>query len=110
MTPLTYICETPMLKLVEAKGQSWGLNTELLNGKNCHVTGFPAGFPVGISDPRSFVVLALDRFVRDSNSQYKFPRLDLAHATTHFEEHILRSSSQCRCSIVRQSEFGITDG
>jgi len=82
MTPLTYICETPMLKLVEAKGQSWGLNTELLNGKNCHVTGFP----VGISDPRSFVVLALDRFVRDSNSQYKFPRLDLAHATTHFEE------------------------
>ena len=81
ITPLSFICESPMIELVEAKGKSWGLNTDLLDGKNCHVTGFP----IGIHDPRDFVILGHDRMVIAPGTKYKFPRLDLAQATTHFE-------------------------
>lgn len=81
ITPLTYICEKRMIKLVEAKGNSLGLHTDLLNGRNCHVTGFP----VGIDDPRQFVIVCKDHVLEAPDSPYRFPLLDLTHATSHFE-------------------------
>ena len=71
-----------MVKLVEAKAKSGGLNTDLLNGKNCHVSGFP----IGIDDPRSFVVVAVDKLAATAVPGLKFSQLDLAHATVHFEQ------------------------
>ena len=85
ITPLTFVCETPMLELVQAKGNSWGLNTDLLDGRNCHVTGFPLGIP----DPRKRVLVVKDRTVPAQDPRFNYARLDLAHATTHFE--ILRT-------------------
>jgi hypothetical protein len=79
MTPLMYFGEVEMLCLVEAKGKSNGLHTHLVDGRNCHVTGFPKGIP----NPREHVVIARDLLVMEERTGLKFPRLDLAHAVYH---------------------------
>lgn len=73
-TSVTYNAESPMLRLLEVKGRTGGLNTDKLQARNCHVTGFP----VGVDDPRRWVIVA-----RDNVKQWErleIPLLDIRHA------------------------------
>lgn len=56
-SPLDYSAERDMLRLLMVKGETAGRNTSCLGEFNCHVTGFP----VGIEDPRQWVIVARDK-------------------------------------------------
>ncbi len=73
-TPMTYNAERDMVRVLEMKGKTGGANTDLINGMNCHVTGFPRG----IDDPRKFVILVRDH--TEDKEPLRFPLLDIAHA------------------------------
>lgn len=81
ITPLSFIGEAEMQQLVDVKGRTWGLNTDRLNGLNCHVTGFPRTIP----EPREHVVVAEDKVVTMPSSPMRFAKLELAHSVYHFE-------------------------
>src|SRR5947199_4598810 len=56
MSYLSFYAEKDMGRLLQVKGRTGGLSTDKLEGKNCHVTGFP----VGIDEPREWVLVTKD--------------------------------------------------
>jgi hypothetical protein len=82
-TPLMYIGETGMYRLLEAKGLTYGRSTDRLIGRNCHVTGLPIGCE------RSKLAIVRDRTYPTTIPEMYFAYLDLAHVTNHFE--VIRS-------------------
>jgi len=75
-----YFAEKEMMELLEAKGQTLGLNSNRLGGRNCHVTGFPKG----IENPREWVVICEDNYPSSQQGGVRIPQLDYAHANFHF--------------------------
>ncbi len=62
-------------RLLETKGKTFGQNTDLFGDKNCHVTGYP----VGIRDPRNWIVVARDNV--EVVDFMRYPFLDIEHAS-----------------------------
>lgn len=71
---LAYKAEAGMARLLSTKGNTRGLSTDRLSGRNCHVTGFPWG----VRDPRSYAIVAEDK--KRVIDIMAIPSLDIAHA------------------------------
>lgn len=80
-TILPFIGEVEMISLLDAKVRSLGLNSDLLEGHNCHVTGFP----IGIENPREYVMIAADQIVPAADMSLQFSVLDLMQIVYHCE-------------------------
>jgi hypothetical protein len=72
---IRFQAEIDMLRLIRTKGLAGGRSTNRLGVRNCHVTGFPEG----IDDPRSWVVIATDRTESFRGTTFNVARLDLRH-------------------------------
>ena len=81
MTVVSYVGEKGLDGVIRMKGLTKGLSTDRLGGKNCHVTGFP----IGIDEPRNWVVVARDKTNLSLESGLFIANLDLAHTAYHFE-------------------------
>lgn len=76
---LSYVAETGMNNLLNVKQNGWerngrpvwGLNTDRLDGLNCHITGMP----VGILNPNEHAII-LD----ENTDNWRIPLLDKEHA------------------------------
>ena len=78
---IIYRAEKDMLRLIRTQGNTGGRSTDRLGSKNCHVTGFPEG----IDDPRSWIVVGADRTESFLGTNLAVPRLDLRHVVEHRE-------------------------
>lgn len=87
--------ERDLDRIIRMKGRTRGGNTDLLQGRNCHITGYPRG----IESPREYVAVVQDREVYAEDGNYKFPQLELTHAVQHFD--VLGEPK------TRQTEHGI---
>jgi len=74
-TPILYNTEADMVRLLKIKGRTGGMNTDLLGASNCHVTGFPVGVP----EPRRWVIIAEDNTIDVEVMRYSI--MDVAHAS-----------------------------
>lgn len=81
MQPMEYRAEADMSRLIYAKAATCGLNTDSLDGLNCHCVGYPDG----IDDPRQWVIIVKDHELRDTTGVLRFPLLDVAMAAKHNE-------------------------
>lgn len=77
---LPYIGEMNMKRLLQVKSDTGGLNTDRLNGRNCHITGFPKD----IIDPRAHVLVTSDYFWPVPSKDLLLSLFDLSHAVYHF--------------------------
>lgn len=76
---ISFNAERDMQRLMQTKGKTFGLNTDRLNGRNCHVTGYPIGIP----DPRKYVVIGRDK-LRALEGGGGIPLLDIGHTVNDF--------------------------
>lgn len=76
-----FVGEKDIGRLFNVKGQTKGLNTDKLGGMNCHVTGFP----LGIENPRQWVIVGKDKSTAVQSGNFCLFNLDYAHTNFHFE-------------------------
>jgi hypothetical protein len=77
---IRFIGERDMHRVFQVKGQTQGLSTCRLSGRNCHVTGFPKG----IDEPRNWVILGEDRYTEVGGvPSIRIAHLDRAHTNWH---------------------------
>jgi hypothetical protein len=85
LSSITFNAETEMAELLEVKGQTLGLNTNLLGGKNCHLWLGQMRLP---GELRGFAAIAHDR--RLKKGRFDIPFLELIQAINCIErfQHI----------------------
>lgn len=76
---LEFRAEKDLERIIAMKGKMRGLSTDRIIGRNCHTTGYPLGIP----DPRSHVLVVQDYEKYMSDGTLGFPLLDMMHAITH---------------------------
>lgn len=69
---LTFAAETPMRRLIDVKGETRGLNTNVLGGLNCHIWLAPLPLPMHL---RGTAAIVADRRVECATAQ--IPLLDI---------------------------------
>lgn len=98
VTPFIFNAEFDVGRLMCVKGETKGLNTNKLDGRNCHVTGFP----VEIKNPRNWVVVSRDKMYPITRSGEDgillecVPSIDYGHAVFHFDRPVLTGTSWWR--------------
>jgi hypothetical protein len=73
--------ELDVKRLFDVKGKTKGLSTDALGGRNCHVSGFP----IGIENPRQWIIVGEDKSTLLPSNGVKIAHLDRAHTNYHFE-------------------------
>lgn len=76
VTLISFNAERDMYRLITTKGRTRGLSTDLLGGRNCHVTGYMVGIP----EPRAHVLITHDRTRPSDGGELRFSELDIAQA------------------------------
>ena len=79
---LTFNAEQEISHMMRVKGRTLGRSSDLPDGLNCHVTGFPETIP----SPREFVIIGKDRWITGPGTEMRWSQLDYAHA--NFEDGI----------------------
>jgi hypothetical protein len=82
----TFLAERGQAQLLRVKGETGGLNTKQLNGRNCHIWLVPLGVPYHL---RSCALVAHDRRVNLRFAPVSIPMIDI-HQTIYCGENFLR--------------------
>ena len=73
LSEMTFVAEREMSRLLEVKGQTKGLNTDRLAGRNCHIWLAPIDFPYSL---RGCALIARDRRLQAGRSLAEIPVFD----------------------------------
>jgi hypothetical protein len=90
LTAMAFGAETEMARLLGIKGETGGLNTNRLNGRNCHLWLAPLNIPQRL---RGCAVIAYDRRIKLNESSVEIPLFD-ANQTIYCQErynHVIDS-------------------
>ncbi len=91
MTSMTFMAEKEMKRLLDVKGDTGGLNTDRLDGRNCHIWLAPHALPASL---RGCAAIAYDRRAPLPPSKVAIPMHDFDQTLNNMERftHTLESS------------------